>query len=283
VAVAGFGFGAYLFSQKWGALGFISEFGVTRFFLVHGVVCFVGISLGAMLLRNPPGYEPGGAAAATGAGVAWQRTLKQPTFYILWAMFFSASVAGLGVIGIVKGFAGEQLVQAAKDAGQVLDAAGTNALMVGAAKAVGVLAIFNALGRVIWGLISDKIGRTPSFVAMFLLQAVTMFLLGAMKTEMSLVIAASLVGFNYGGAFALFPSATADLFGAKNLGANYGWVFTSYGVAGVVGIAAGNAAKVMTGSYVAAFSLAGCLCVVSAVMALVLKKMADKAAGELQA
>jgi OFA family oxalate/formate antiporter-like MFS transporter len=110
---------------------------------------------------------------------------------------------------------------------------------------------------------------------MFLLQAVTMFMLGTMKTESSLVIAASFVGFNYGGAFALFPAATADLFGAKNLGANYGWVFTSYGVAGVVGIAAGNAAKVMTGSYAAAFSMAGCLCLASVVLTLVLRRLSS--------
>jgi OFA family oxalate/formate antiporter-like MFS transporter len=105
------------------------------------------------------------------------------------------------------------------------------------------------------------------------LQAITMFSLGAMKSELTLVIAASMVGFNYGGAFALFPSATADFFGARNLGANYGWVFTSYGIAGVVGIAAGNAAKVMTGSYVAAFSLAGVLCIGSVILALVLQRM----------
>jgi MFS transporter, OFA family, oxalate/formate antiporter len=111
-------------------------------------------------------------------------------------------------------------------------------------------------------------------VAMFLLQAATMFALGGMRTETGLVIAASLVGFNYGGAFALFPSATADLFGARNLGANYGWLFTSYGIAGVVGIAAGNAAKTMTGSYAAAFAMAGTLCLVSAALAFVLKRMA---------
>lgn len=276
IAVAGFGFGAYLFSQKWGALGFIEEFGITRFFVVHGLVCFVGIIIGASLLRNPPGYEPGGKAAATGAGASWQRTLKQPSFYVLWTMFFSASVAGLGVIGIVKVFAGEQLVTAAEEGGNILSSLGRAELMAGAAKAVGVLAIFNALGRVAWGFISDKIGRTPSFIAMFILQAITMFLLGSMTTETSLVIAASFVGFNYGGAFALFPSATADIFGARNLGANYGWVFTAYGVAGVVGIAAGNAAKVMTGSYSAAFSMAGVLCLGSVGLALVLHRMTQK-------
>jgi OFA family oxalate/formate antiporter-like MFS transporter len=270
VAVAGFGFGAYLFSQKWGALGFIGEFGITRFFVVHGLVCLVGISLGALMLRNPPGFE---AKPAVKGESTWQETLRQPSFYVLWIMFFSASVAGLGVIGIVKVFAGEQLVMAAREAGQTLAETDTLALMAKGASAVGVLAIFNALGRVIWGFVSDRIGRTTTFVVMFTLQAITMFSLGAMKSEVMLVVAASLVGFNYGGAFALFPSATADFFGAKNLGANYGWMFTSYGIAGVVGIAAGNAAKVMTGSYVAAFSLAGALCIGSAILAIVLQRM----------
>ena len=270
IAVAGFGFGAYLFSRQWGALGFINEFGITPFFIVHGVVCLVAISLGAMLLHNPPGFEH--SAAASG-GSSWQRTLRSPSFYVLWAMFFSASVAGLGVIGIIKLFAGEQLVSAATAAGQILNESDTAALLARGAGAVGILAIFNALGRVVWGFVSDRIGRTPTFVTMFVLQAATMFSLGSMQTELALAVAASLVGFNYGGAFALFPSATADLFGAKNLGANYGWVFTSYGIAGVVGIAAGNAAKILTGSYVAAFSAAGALCLVSAGLALWLPRL----------
>ena len=132
---------------------------------------------------------------------------------------------------------------------------------------MGWLAIFNAVGRIAWGFISDRIGRTIAFVAMFVAQAVMMFVLGAMQTEVSLAVAASVVGFNFGGNFALFPSATADLFGSRNLGANYGWVFTSYGLAGVVGIAAGNTAKTMTGSYTAAFAVAGVLCLVSAGLA----------------
>jgi OFA family oxalate/formate antiporter-like MFS transporter len=105
-------------------------------------------------------------------------------------------------------------------------------------------------------------------VAMFVFQAAMMFLLIGMKTEVTIAIAACIVGFNFGGNFALFPSATGDLFGAKNLGANYGWVFTSYGIAGVVGIYAGNTAKTMTGSYQAAFVLAACLCALSAVLAI---------------
>jgi len=77
--------------------------------------------------------------------------------------------------------------------------------------------------------------------------------------------------------FAMFPSLTADLFGARNFGANYGWVFTSYGVAGVAGIWAGNLAQGLTGSYFAAFALAAGLCFVSAMLAIVLARSIRRA------
>ena len=291
LAVAGFGFGAYLFSREFGALGFIREFGIVPFFVVHGLVCLVFVTLGALLLKNPPpaatsateapvapppsravGAPPAAAATPTPSESTWQQTLRQPAFYALWLMFFSGAMAGLMVIGIIKVFAGEQLVAAAEAAG-TLAAADRSALMLEGAAAVGWLAIFNALGRIVWGAVSDRVGRTMTFVAMFTLQAVTLFLLAGMDTELTLAVAASVVGFNFGGNFALFPSATADLFGSGNLGANYGWVFTSYGIAGVVGIVAGNAAKVLTGSYAVAFSLAAVLCLISAGLALALEHL----------
>jgi len=250
IAVAGFGFGAYLFTNKQiGASLYIAEHGIRQFFLVHAAVCLVGVTVGAMLLANPPGVAA--RAANAGGDSTWQDTLRQPRFYVLWLMFFSGAMAGLMVIGILKPFAGEQLGDVQKGFA-----------------AVGYLAIFNAVGRIVWGFVSDKIGRTGAFVLMFLFQAVMLFLLISMKTQVSIAVASSIVGFNFGGNFALFPSATADLFGAKNLGANYGWVFTSYGIAGVVGIAAGNTAKEMTGSYASAFNIAAVLCLVSAGLAI---------------
>jgi OFA family oxalate/formate antiporter-like MFS transporter len=272
LAVAGFGFGAYFFkgdpyiiSADWfsvpipGAQGFSKVFGIRTLFLVHGLVALVGISAGAMLLRNPPGVAK---AAGAGADSTWQDTLRRPVFYVLWLMFFSGAMAGLMVIGIVQPFVADQLTAAKLDAAA--------ALKIGAA-AVGYLAIFNALGRVVWGLVSDRIGRTTAFVAMFTIQAVVMFTLGHLDTATALCVGAGAVGFNFGGNFALFPSATADLFGAKNLGANYGWVFTSYGIAGVVGIAAGNEAIKRTGSYAAAFTVAAVLCLLSAALAVALR------------
>jgi len=288
LAVAGFGLGAYFFKGGEniisipvgdsdvslpipGALGFMRDNGVQSLFVVHGVVCLVGISLGAMLLKNPP-VEEGAAKKAAVEDVddetTWQQTLRRPAFYVLWLMFFSGAMAGLMVIGILKVFAGEQLIAAAGSSGEALSSAARSEWMSKGAAAVGWLAIFNAVGRVVWGFVSDFVGRYVALAAMFLFQAVTMFLLVNAQSEMSIAVAASIVGFNFGGNFALFPSATADLFGARNMGANYGWVFTSYGIAGVVGIAAGNVAKSMTGSYSAAFTVSAGLCVVSAGLAI---------------
>ncbi len=275
LAVAGFGFGAYLFKgQQLGAVGYIEKHGITEFFMVHGVICLVLVTLGALLLRNPPNATA--PATGTTTDSSWRDTLKRPAFYTLWLMFFSGAMAGLMVIGIIKGFAGEQLIKGALAGGQTLTDEQKAALIRQGAEAVGYLAIFNAVGRIAWGLISDKIGRTGAMIAMFLLQAVTMALLTQATTELTIAVAASIVGFNFGGNFALFPSATADLFGAKNLGANYGWVFTSYGIAAVIGMLAGNTAKQMTGDYFPAFLAAACLCVISAGLAVALGRSIAK-------
>ena len=69
IAVAGFGFGAYLFKgEKLGAFGFIGEHGITKFFVVHSMICFVGVTAGAVLLRNPPGTSAPGSTPMASNG-----------------------------------------------------------------------------------------------------------------------------------------------------------------------------------------------------------------------
>ncbi len=284
VAVAGFGLGAYFFSQKWsiGATGYIASHTIHEFFLVHAAVCFVAVSIGAWLLRNPPAAPAaasGGAAqgddAPTG-DLTWRQTLRTGRFYLVWLMFFSGAMAGLMVIGILKPFAGSQLVNAAEAAGSELTKAARSDLLLEGAMAVGVLAIFNAIGRVAWGFLSDRIGRTLAMTLMFALQGVTLLVLASLDTKFSLGVGAAFVGFNFGGNFALFPSLTADLFGSRYIGANYGWVFTSYGVAGVIGVSVGNWAYARTDSYFAAFAIAAGLCFLSAVLAIGLSRASRK-------
>ena len=99
---------------------------------------------------------------------------------------------------------------------------------------VGILAIFNALGRIFWGKVSDVIDRPRAMRIMFLAQGMAFMMLVSVESHIAIFIASAWVGLNFGGNFALFPSATADYFGTKNLGMNYGWIFTAYGVAGIL-------------------------------------------------
>src|SRR5699024_10832257 len=95
------------------------------------------------------------------------------------------------------------------------------------------LAIGNAGGRVITGIVSDKIGRTATLIIVFLLQAINMFAFAAYTTNLTLTIGAVVTGATYGALLALFPATTWDWFGLKNAGTNYGLIFTTCGVGGL--------------------------------------------------
>jgi len=296
LAVAGFGFGAllwiYLGQGFEGRPGLLAAFGVSKVFQIYGVAFFVLVMIGSIWMKNPPeGYKPAGwtgaagtaAAGAAAVNIESRQMLATPQFYMLWIMFCFGALAGLMVIGIIKLF-GIDALQARS--GLTLEAASAAA---GTAMAV-FYAIANGFGRIIWGLVSDKIGRKPSLVLMLGIQGVVMLLFFNMGgTRGLLFLGAALIGFNFGGNFALFPAATADFFGNKTVGKNYGWVFTSYGIGGIVGpIMAGRfadagkaavagavdqAAKLdaAMNAWYPAFIIAGIACLVAAVIGLMLR------------
>ena len=139
-----------------------------------------------------------------------------------------------------------------------------------AAMVVSVLSVFNALGRISWGWVSDRIGQR-TFILMFGICGIAMLALPGMTTLPMLLIGAAVIGFCFGGNFSLFPSMNAGYFGTKNMGLNYALLFTSYGVGGIVGPILGGMAKDMTGGYFWAFVPAGVLCNAAAAVALMLK------------
>lgn len=290
LAVAGFGFGALLWIYLAGTFGgWIAKFGVSQTFLMFGVLFVVLVGIGSVWMVNPPeGYVPAGwnpetakrgrIAAGKGRDFTSFQMLRTPQFYQLWVMFAAGAMAGLMVIGCIKLFGSERLLEHFRaaglgDADAVAKAAATTEL----AMAV-FFAIANGLGRIVWGVISDVIGRKASLGIMLFLQSAVMasfYWLAASPTVFC--VAAALIGFNFGGNFALFPAATADLFGNKNVGANYGWVFTSYGLGGIVGPILGgwfgDFAK-NSGSLAAwlvPFLVAAGACLLAAVLAAILK------------
>jgi OFA family oxalate/formate antiporter-like MFS transporter len=257
LAVAGFGAGALVFKPF--ILSFISSVGVSSTFLYLGIIYIIVVVIGAQVLVVPPaGYCPAGwtppAASSSGGGndFATGQMLGTVQFYYLWIMYLFACTAGLMVIGL------------AKDIGINL----VNLNAADAANAVVVVAIFNALGRIIWGSLSDKLGRINSLLIMYILAAIAMFLMSSLTmTYVSFLGLCSLIGFCFGGFLALFPSLTADYYGTKNFGTNYGIMFMAFGIAAIVGPKIGT-----SGSFTQAFLIAAVLCAIAAGMTFLVRK-----------
>jgi len=293
LAVAGFGAGALFFAgpastlllppgQGGEALG-LSQilfvglgiakgggFGIgwKAFFVMHGVVCAGAVILGAMLLRNPPaGWSPPGwaarrAQATTTREIAYKEMLNTPLACMLWLTFIFGATSGLMAIGQWKPMMGS-LLQGKTFAPAWMGGFGRFV------EPVGILAIFNALGRIFWGKVSDLIDRPRAMLIMFLAQGIAFMLLVSVRSQSAVFLASAWVGLNFGGNFALFPSATADYFGTKNFGMNYGWIFTAYGVAGILGPVVGGVLFDVTREYIMAFVFAGILCFVAAACSVV--------------
>ncbi len=242
--------------------------GWRSFFILHGLVAGVGVLLGASLLRNPPeGWKPPGwsedpAIVKVQRDVEWHEMLNRPLACMLWITFIFGATSGLLAIGQWKPMMGTIL------GGRTFapEWMGSFGRFV---EPVGILAIFNAIGRIFWGKISDIIDRPRAMMIMFLGQGLVFMLLAGIDSVLAVFLASAWVGLNFGGNFALFPSATADYFGTKNLGMNYGWIFTAYGVAGILGPAVGGVLFDATQDYILAFLFAGVLCFLAAASSVV--------------
>ena len=282
LAVAGFGFGATIWVKlagSWfgGLLNTTSVFGlpgVQSVFVIYGVALAVLVLLGSMVMVNPPddylpsGWTPPVTQNNDHEGAVEFRArdmLRTPQFYMLWFVFMFAGISGLMVIYSIKLFG----IDALEHHGIASAGAITGTAMAW-------YAIFNGVGRIAWGSISDRIGRKTTITLMAALQGITMLMTYHVFISFGLVygfiIAAALIGFNYGGSFALFPAITADYFGNKNVGSNYGWMFTAYGVAGLAGpLLAGYFKDAAQGAsqpsvWMTPFVIAGGVCLLGAVI-----------------
>ncbi len=298
LAVAGFGFGATIWVKwagSWGG-GLLNELtiagldGIRSVYLLYGIIFAIMVFLGSLVMKDPPegwlpkGYTPPASTDAKATGMVNfnpGEILKMPQFYMIFFTFVFSALAGLMVIYCIKLFGIDALTY--KSLG-TLDPSNPEFsstkewASVTAGTAMATYAILNGLGRIIWGTISDKIGRKLAIFLMCLLQGIVMlflFKLGA--TVAGLIFAAAFIGFNFGGNFALFPAATADFFGNKTVGKNYGLVFFAYGIAGIAGPQlAGvfkDAAKTATepSAWITPFVIAGIACLVGAVLIILAK------------
>ena len=270
IVVSGFGLASVYIAPLSAYL--LATYGLQTSMLFFGVAFAFVVGALSMLLINPPKDHLFGAAAAktqktlqaapsapAQGDFTPSQMMKTSTFYILWLLYFIGAGAGLMVIGSIAGMAKVSM--------------GELAFL-----AVAILAIGNAAGRIVAGSMSDKIGRVRTLFIMLGCQATLMFLtIPVISTQtpnaVLLVLVATFIGFNYGTNLALFPALTKDFWGLKNFGANYGLLFTSWGVGGFVMARASQMIQAQTGSLSLSFAVAGTLLTVAAVITLTLKDL----------
>jgi len=271
LAVAGFGFGATLWmtlADRLGPVGggeMIAKLGISNTFIAFGIAYLVLVVIGSFWMTFPAeGWKPEGwtpPVVTTSRSVAgdvhftsWEM-LRTPQFYLILLTFAFGASAGLMSIGLMKLWP-MQALQSKGISAEEASAAATLAMAV-------FFALFNGLGRIVWGMISDRIGRKTSIIIMTATQGIFVFLFQYMAGNIyTLYLFAMLIGFNFGGNFALFPTITADTFGTKYVGMNYGWVFLAYAIGGIFGPVLGGKLGDM-GNFPLAFTICGILCIVA--------------------
>jgi OFA family oxalate/formate antiporter-like MFS transporter len=269
LAVAGFGFGALLWvklADTWGQL--LANQGLSNTFIIYGIIFLVTVVVGGIWMKNPPeGWKPagwtppeqkGGSKLTGVVDFKSGEMLKTPQYYMILLTFVFGASAGLMSIGLMKLFP----MDALQARGFEKEAASA---IAGTAMAV-FYSLANGIGRIVWGALSDKLGRKLSIMLMMGIQGIVVILFQWMAGSPALLyLGATLIGFNFGGNFALFPTMTADTFGTKYIGQNYGWVFLAYGIGGIFGPMLGGTLGDM-GNFPLAFTICGILCLVAAVI-----------------
>ncbi|GAB4281134.1 MAG: OFA family MFS transporter [Deferrisomatales bacterium] len=267
IVVSGFGLASVYIAPL--AKYLLGRYGLQTSMLFFGVAFAAVVSALALLLVNPPpgflfkeAVDQEDKARRAKPSVKVQgdyrpsEMLRTINFYTLWATFFIGSGAGLMVIGSVAGMAKRSLGELAF-------------------VAVATMAVGNAAGRIVAGVLSDRIGRSRTLVLMLAFQAALMFLaipvIGS-GSPWLLVLLATFIGFNYGTNLSLFPSFAKDFWGLKNFGTNYGVLFSAWGAAGLVMGRLSQMLTAATGSYDLSFLAAGVLLIAAAGLALTLRE-----------
>jgi MFS family permease len=253
-AIMGYGGGAMVGSPL--AVWMMSRFatggvpGVATTLTVLGIVYFVAMSLGALGFRvapvgwTPAGWTPpaetGSAAMVTGRHVHLDEAWKTPQFWLIWGVLCMNVTAGIAVIALASPmlqevFGGRLL---GLDLHATLTATQKVAIVASAAGLVGLISLFNSLGRLFWASLSDRLGRRLTYVIFFVLGIALYCALptfGHLGLTALFVATVCIIISMYGGGFATLPAYLADLFGTQFVGAIHGRVLTAWSVAGVAG------------------------------------------------
>ncbi|MCU1536782.1 MAG: transporter [Humibacillus sp.] len=277
IAVAGFGFGAVITAPLGQRLIAGDPSMPTKAFLPLGIGYLVAVVLGASLFRNPPeGYRPpgmaapvaakdgtpssGDAAAVVDADYTADEALHTRQWYLLTAILTLSVTAGISLISVA--------------AGSASDVAGYSAAT--AASLVGILGLFNGGGRVLWGWLSDKVGKMPAFMGILGIQGVCLLLIPHASSPALFAVLAALIYLCYGGAFGTMPSTAGRFFGVRNAGAIYGLMLIGWSLGGIVGPLLISSLIGEQKAYTLGFTVVGIIALVGMALPMLTKKPAPR-------
>lgn len=262
-AVMGFGLAAVVFTPL-KAYFLIPAYGIEGTFLILATIVSVVSLFAAALIKNPPPKwialkitdDKIHKTALVKQELSPGKLPRKASFWLIWLTFVFVIAGGLMCIGLIMSYGIWVLGLRTKEA----------------AVAVAIFAIFNGFGRPLAGILSDRFGVVTVMIATYIVQAMTLLFFTAFVTTLSaLYLAAALLGWGFAVTLAVFPTLTSICFGVKNLGMNYGMVFTAFGL-GAFAPSIGARLFDITGSYTPAFVSAGVLAVLGVILCIVLKK-----------
>ncbi|KNC95077.1 MFS transporter [Trabulsiella odontotermitis] len=221
--ISAFSIGAY----GLGSLGFkfidshlLARVGLEKTFIIWGAIVLVMIVFGATLMTDAPDQKVKTTNGVTENDFTLAESMRKPQYWMLAVMFLTACMSGLYVIGVAKDIA-QGMVH--------LD-------VLTAANAVTVIAIANLSGRLVLGVLSDKIARIRVITIGQVISLIGMAaLLFAPLNALSFFAAIACVAFNFGGTITVFPSLVSEFFGLNNLAKNYGVIYLGFGIGSICG------------------------------------------------
>ena len=235
LTAAGFGLGPLIIGPL--AKTLIASMGVYSTFKVLGIALLVVICCSSLFMEKAPAAAPAAGSSAP-TGKTHKEMLREGNFWLLWLIYILGATGGMMIIGSAASISDQYK-------------------LVGEATLfVMLVSIANTFGRIFWGAVSDKIGRYPTVIAMFGAVAGGLALTALFKGEGSIlaILGVMLVALSFGGFLGSFPGITAENWGVANVGTNYGWMFTAYGVAAIAGPQLGaRLAQANKGDYSMAF------------------------------
>ncbi len=247
LVAAGYGSGATIVAPI--ASSMIISVGVLTTFKILGVIFFAVIFLCSLVIKKaPPGFTPAGwtrpaavnAPLPAAADLAWTQMLRDKVWWVVLVMLTCSAMSGLMITAFASPI-GQQMFKLTP---------------MDAAFFVSLVAISNALGRVAFGYISDKIGRSSTIMVMYVISALAMLNLAVTGSVTGFAISGIGVGAVFGGFMSTMPSIISERYGLKNFGVNYGITFIGFSLAAIFGPMTAATVRVATGNYEQAFWIA---------------------------